>query len=192
MRNIYVTIAAVVFTVISFGANAQQIGIGAGAGYQAATGDLAENGTLGFLFRLEGNYYINEKIGAGIEYQGGLLAVNTDADDFDLSEDALGTGLYLLKGEYFLKEEGFRPYGGLGLGLATYSTPEITVNDEVVAKSEKSSSFAISPRVGFDINGFGLEFQYNLTGKQKFGSEKTEDPFNTWNLALKYIYRFGL
>ncbi len=76
----------------------------------------------------------------------------------------MGIGSYLLNGRYYFSEEGFRPYGSLGLGLASVGSVDIEIAGETV-EGEGSSNFAIRPALGFKYGVLNMNLAYLNAGK---------------------------
>lgn len=196
MINKLMALVALVF-LCSFGnVQAQTASGGAGLGFAKLTGELGENGSFGFNYFLEGNYYVMDQLAVGIELNFSILGYGNEESFIGIS--AYGASEYLVKGTYFFTDGTVRPYGGLGLGLAKISTPEFTVTDGTgtsqTLEGDSKINFAISPRVGVMFGGFGLDFTYNLAGKtptsENFNVATNDQAFNYYAITGKYIYTF--
>jgi hypothetical protein len=188
----------VVMTLFSVAVNAQnKYGVGASVGFSRLTGDLGKNGGFGFMYGLEGKYFLTEKLAVGLQF-------NSNGLIYKDSINLLGVGTYgnrqvLAFGQYFFTTGKVRPYGALALGYSGIKTPEISTIDSnggqtLVIPSEKKANLGIVPSVGLMIKNFGIEFAYNLSGK----TPKTEyqnvtsanKPFTFYTFRLKYVAEF--
>lgn len=175
------------------------ISIGGGFGGSTLTGELGENGSIGLSYFLEANYFFNEKLSAGIEFNSSAIGYSDDSSAFGFS--AYGSALYLVKGEYHFFTSKVSPYVGLGLGLANIATPEITStdsngNEQVITPSESTINFALSPRIGVAFGNFCLDVSFNVAGKtpqtEGFNVDESDLPFNYWIFGLRYVYPFEI
>lgn len=195
MKNRFFTTAFFLVLAVA-GVSAQhKIGLGGGLGFARLTGDLGENGGFGFTYGLEGKYFLSPKLAVGAEYNSNVLVYKEESNFIDIG--AYGNTQFLAKGEYFLMTKKFRPYVGLGVGLSQIETPEITITTDSgtsTIPSEKKSNFGIVPRLGFMIGGFGVEFDYNLSGKTPKSEYQNVNAanksFTYYNIKLKYVYDF--
>ena len=195
-KTIFLFIAAIA---MMGGLNAQSdahtISLGARLGGSSLTAELGENGSIGFTFALEANYHFTENLRAGLEYNSSAIGYGDDTSTFGIS--AYGSNLILAKGEYHFFTSKLRPNVGLGLGIATISTPELTGTDAdgntgVLVPSESTTNFAISPRLGVALGKFHIDFTYNFAGNtpesEGFNVDESGLAFNYWAVTLGYVY----
>jgi outer membrane protein W len=186
----------VVMTLFSVAVNAQnKYGVGASVGFSRLTGDLGKNGGFGFMYGLEGKYYLTEKLAVGLQY-------NSNALIYKDSSNLLGVGTYgnrqiLAFGQYYFTTGKVRPYAGLALGYSGIKTPEITITSGTQTSkiaSEKKANLGIVPSVGLMIKNFGIEFAYNLSGKTPKSElqnvSSANKPFTFYTFRLKYVAEF--
>ncbi len=139
----------------------------------------------GLTYAVDGLYHImDNKLGVGLNFGSSILA---SVDD---GLDAFGFSVIGAKGVYFLNPDKFTPFFGLTLGVATLSTPEVSVNGEVTSPSEKGSTFAIQPSIGIMFKGgFFLSADYMIPGKVTVDNTGIEDQaIGTLNINLGYRY----
>lgn len=132
-------------------------------------------------------HLMDGKLRAGISYGGAILANSNPL------AEAYGMTVVGLKGLYFVKEEGFSPFGGLTLGLATLSTPETSINGVVVNPAIKGSTIAIQPTLGLAFGGFYISADYLLPGNIKLEENDVvlqEGKIGYLALNLGYRYNF--
>jgi hypothetical protein len=157
------------------------VGEGADAAYDV-DGGLVYQGDI--LYHL-----MDEKLRVGVAYSGAILA------SVDGNFDAYGMTIYGLKGLYYLKSEGFSPFGGLSLGLMTLSTPEFTDGSgQVINPAEKGSTIAIQPTLGLAFGGFYISADYVLPGNIKLKDDalNREGKIGYLGINLGYRYIFDL
>jgi Outer membrane protein beta-barrel domain len=170
-----------------------KIGFGGGLGFSRLTGDLGDNGGFGFMYGLEGKYFLTDKLAVGALYNDNILAYSEESN-------LLGIGSYgntqvLALAEYFFLTKNFRPYVGVGLGYSQINTPEITITSggqTSTIASEKKGNFGVAPRLGFMLKNFGLEFAYNLSGRtpksELQNAASGDKKFSFTTFKLKYVY----
>jgi hypothetical protein len=127
----------------------------------------ASNGGGGVLFSIEPKYGINDQIDVGVRFEGAAIARNVVANGNTSSGDAQLASSFILTGNYFLSNERFRPFIGLGAGIygiagtgftATSGTGGTSTNGNINA----ASVFGGMGRVGFKTGHFVLGIEYNL------------------------------
>ncbi len=161
-----------------------QVKLGLGFGYAIPSGDIADFTDGGLAAHLELGYGVTEDIDVSIIYHGEFLA---GGDVNGLSVGAVAIGSYMLNGRYYFTKEGFRPYGSLGLGLASIGSVEF---DEPTALEDaqadtSTSNFAFRPALGFKYGVLNMNVAYLSAGKS--GDATVNDI--TVNLGL--LFTFG-
>lgn len=140
-----------------FGQEFKKFRVGLGLGYAKPGGEGAKGG---ICFAVEPGYRLNDQLMVGLRMESAVVirGFSESVEGFDLG--IAGIGSYTLNGQYYFKNEGFRPFAGLGFGL--YSLAAVTIDgvDEDVAKAE--SKFGFYPRLGFDAGHFTMQLEYNL------------------------------
>ncbi|MDR1984296.1 MAG: hypothetical protein LBQ28_05670 [Prevotellaceae bacterium] len=117
----------------------------------------------GVQFYLEPKYEIVDQIAVGLRWEGSLFAgVGAEGE----SADVKLSSAYLLTGDYYLTNNKFRPFVGLGLGLYSIAGASVSVGDEEVSVDDKAkNNFGALLRAGFDISHFRFAVSYNYGGK---------------------------
>lgn len=144
-----------------------QVKLGLGLGYAVPMGDIADFTDGGLAAHFELGYGVTENIDVSFLYTGDFLAGASQTQDLGgvtVTTDvgAVAVGSYMLNGRYYFKEDGFRPYGSLGLGLATVGA--ISAEDDT-ADAGVSSNFALRPAVGFNYGVLNVQAAYLNAGK---------------------------
>jgi len=156
MKKVTLLFALVAF--IAFGSQAQDykpFKFGTGFGYAIPSG-----GGGGLAFYLEPAYRLSDEIALGLKWEGAIMGKAVG----DEEAKAALVGSYTLNGQYYLSNNKFRPFVGLGFGL--YSNASVEFEGESGSGSV-GSSFGFYPRVGFDFGHFNMILDYNIIGATK-------------------------
>ncbi|MEW7277066.1 outer membrane beta-barrel protein [Aquimarina sp. 2201CG1-2-11] len=165
-----------------------QVKLGVGFGYALPSGDIADFTDGGLAAHLELGYGVTEDIDVSIMYQGEFLAGgDVDVNGTTASVGAVAIGSYMLNGRYYFTKEGFRPYGSLGLGLASIGSIEFENVSSNVDTS--TSNFAFRPALGFKYGVLNMNVAYLSAGKVGEGEGETSVSDITINLGL--LFTFG-
>ena len=179
-------VVAVAF--VTFSASAQ-VKLGFGLGYASPMGDIADVTDGGISGHFELGYGITEQIDASIYYQEDFLAGGSTSIGSETAEfGAVAIGTYMLNGRYFFTDSKFKPYGSLGLGLASIGSIEIEGSDNGVEDAdaaESTSNFAFRPAIGFKYGVLNMNLAYLNAGKVGDGSVSDL----TFNIGL--LFTFG-
>ncbi|MCL2328887.1 MAG: hypothetical protein FWC39_10315 [Bacteroidetes bacterium] len=125
------------------------------------TDDGQKLSKFGLNFDFDLLYHLDQfdyKLGVGVTYNASIL-FGADLDGFS-KIGLYGLSHYAVKGQWRFFNTKVSPYGALSLGLNQFSTPEISINDEVVVESQKAYGFGIRPEVGVDLAGFLISVGY--------------------------------
>jgi len=157
---------------------------GAGVGEEAedaydVDGGLAYQGDV--LYHLMDN-----KLRVGLGYTGTILASVSG------TLSAYGMTTIGAKGLYYVKPEGFSPFGGLTLGVSTLETPETSINGQVTNPAEKGSGFAIQPTVGLAFGGFYISADYLIPTNIKLKDDPLNREGKIGYLAVNLGYRYTI
>jgi outer membrane protein W len=128
-------------------------------GYAKPAGSGSKGGVV---FALEPKYAVSNAITLGLRFESAVTASAIEVDGESFTGDVKGTSSYLLTGDYFFKETGFRPFIGAGVGL--YSLAGIEIGDEDLEIGGKTK-FGFAPRLGFETGHFRAAVEYNVAGK---------------------------
>lgn len=155
-----------------------------GAGYAIASGD-ASGGLFGTL---EPGYRLSDQIALGLRFElAGIArgAINDQSIDVDVSKITSLT----LNAIYYLKNEGARPFAGIGVGNYALSSIEYRLDTSGTAEETgKESKFGLYPRIGIDLGHLVLSIDYNFIPKT-MGANQAE--FKNNYLALRLGAFFG-
>lgn len=168
MRKVLFFAAIVLF---SFTKANGQFRVGFGLGYAIPSGDIADFTDGGISFGLEGAYAVTEKIDVGLLLQFDGL-IGADIEGTETSAGAVAIGSYMANGRYYFTEEGFRPYFGLGLGLATVSQAgsEVSISAggatvTATTADVNESGLGLRPALGFKYGVLHMNVAYLSAGK---------------------------
>ena len=178
------------------------------AGYARPQGDAFVDQTTGkslssfglgysleFLYLLESD----ERIGVGIAYSGNALFGVESEDGFDIG--LYGLSFYGAKARYrlFESDRKFSPYAGLGLGLAVFSTPDVTITDNITGSSTlvpgaSAFSLGLAPELGLHISNFVISVAYIVPMKYTINSDtgNFDGTAGALNINLGFVYDFSL
>jgi hypothetical protein len=147
--------------------------VGIGLGYATASGKGAKGGVI---VDFEPGYRINDQILMNFRFEGAAIVRGSTKDLSGTDLDVAAIGSYTLNGQYYLSNNKFRPYVGLGFGI--FSMAAISIDDaggsgttgDIAAAS---SEFGVYPRIGFDAAHFTFNIDYNIlpNTKGEFGNE---------------------
>jgi len=181
MKKILLSLAVVL--VCGMVANAQSykpFKLGLGLGYA-----IPSDGGGGILFDIEPAYRINDAIAVGLRIEGAAMARVVGDAEGDVSTNSS----YSLNGQYYLSNNKFRPYVGLGVGL--FSMAAVSFDNSAVEFGDESK-IGFYPRVGFDLGHFNVNIDYNIIGATKESYDLGQG--NTLETDIKNSYigiRFG-
>jgi hypothetical protein len=113
---------------------------------------------------LEPKVFLTPKLSAGARFEGtALFGGNIDASGESVSASASSVAAFLAKGEYYTKDEGTRPFFGLGVGYYTIGSNSAGTSGATVSAG---SHFGVAPQIGITFNNFRLSGIYHVvTGK---------------------------
>lgn len=119
----------------------------------------------GVAFTVEPHYRLSDQLAVGLRFEGAALAyVNSlELEDADAEVSILSS--YSATGEYYLKDSGFRPFVGAGMGFfrsASVTLDESSIGNGPSTVIPSSSKFGFFPRVGFEAGHFRMACEYNV------------------------------
>ncbi len=132
----------------------------------------------GVVVYLEPKYNVMDELAVGVRFESAILGnleVSTDngtnggtvASNIDIS----AIGSYLITGDYYLSNKGFRPLAGLGAGVYSMGSIRQTVDANGTDVSQDvniGTKIGLAPRIGFEAAHLRLALEYNLiTGQPK-------------------------
>lgn len=132
-------------------------------GYAVPTGG-GTGGKGGLLFAVEPKYAIKNEITVGLRMEGAIMISGITSDGtFTDAGTAKASSSYLATGDYYFGEPGgFRPFGGIGLGI--FKTAGVSVS-ETNPNVATGSKFGGMLRAGFEYRHARVGIEYNLIGK---------------------------
>lgn len=166
MKNKLLILA--VGTMLSFSAIAQSeselkpFKVDVSLGYAIPGGSGAKGGVL---FAVEPKYAVVSNIAVGLRMEAAVIArfSGYDAEGNVNEASVKAAGSYLLTGDYYFSDNySFRPFGGVGAGIFSLASAEITSTQEGVSAGSK---FGGMIRGGFEMKHFRLGVEYNLVPK---------------------------
>lgn len=173
--------------VTSYAQDFKPFKVGLHLGYAAPS-----DGGGGVAFALEPAYRINDAIAVGLRIEAAALAKSVGETEAEIAT----SGSYALFGQYYLSNNKFRPFVGLGAGLFSNATLEVQ-DSGVTGDFDPSASFGFFPRVGFDLGHFNLLFDYNIIGATDevdvpgFGTVELDDEIKNSYFSVKIGFSIG-
>ena len=164
-----------VLTLFVWSANAQDFKpfqLYLGLGYA-----MPADGGGGILVNIEPSYRINDQIAAGLRIESAAMAKIVGESEAKLA----GVGSYTVNGKYYLSNNSFRPYVGVGLGLYSLGSVQVDTNGTGSGSVSAGTTFGFYPRIGFDAGHFNLNLDYNIIGS-------TQVEFATDDSKIKNSY----
>jgi hypothetical protein len=121
----------------------------------------------GLLFVVEPKYAVADQFALGLRLEGAAMARGVTVNDDEFEGDLQLNGSYLITGDYYLSNKGFRPFLGAGAGLFTVAGTYVSSgnsNNDILTGNKLGGMF----RTGFEARHFRLGIEYNLVGKTDF------------------------
>jgi outer membrane protein W len=139
---------------------------------------MPSNGGGGILVNLEPAYRINDKIAAGFRIESAAMARVVGEQEAKIA----GVGSYTVNGKYYLSNNNFRPYAGVGLGLYSLASVEVQTAGAGSAGVAAGTAFGFYPRIGFDAGHFNFNIDYNIIGSTQLevttdGADKIQNSY---------------
>ncbi|MTI19502.1 hypothetical protein E1176_00560, partial [Fulvivirga sp. RKSG066] len=150
MKKIVLSLAIILCGIVANAQEFKPFRVGIGLGYT-----MPSDGGGGVLFDIEPSYRLSDEIALGLRIESAAMARAIGEDEGSVS----GNGSYTLNGQYYLSNNKFRPYVGLGVGLYSLASVSISGTSGEIASESKIGFY---PRVGFDLGHFNLNLDYNL------------------------------
>ncbi len=115
----------------------------------------------GIAVGTEVRYNATDRISVGLR---GELAFYTSSFDSDVIDIGAASST-LLTGDYYLKSSGgFRPFGGVGIGLFTGASATVSDIDNLRPEDFSAGrSLGFTPRLGMELGHFRISVEYNYT-----------------------------
>ncbi len=186
MKKLLLFTVVILFGVTTMNA---QVKFGFGLGYVIPSGDASNFLDGGFSGNLEVGYGVNDAIDVSLIYQGDLLiGKDLNNDGFDIGNVYMGS--ILVNGRYFFKNDGFRPYAGLGLGVTSISQTSYALSGiGTVEGFDTTTNLAIRPSLGFKYGILNVNAVYINAGK--VGEGNAEDSIGNFTINAGLLFTFG-
>ena len=160
-----------------------QIQVGANFLIGFPSGDWADGANTGFGGGVEGLYFFNDDLAAGLEIN--FLSFGLETSGIAGADGSITQLPITVKGEYYFMDDAFRPFVGLGLGYyagKTKTTVTIPFFGTQTVEAN-TSGLGLSPRVGAvyqvsDLIGLVLNIQYNLLLTQSVDGTSADSKLN--------------
>ena len=156
-------------------------------------GDFSEYAKGGFSYNVIAGYQLSDNFGAGIEYGSAATVALDDSLSGIFGLNIYGLRSGLVKGWYRFATDNFRPYVGVGVGLAQVAEPDITSGTTTV-RGAKRWGLGANVELGLNFNGFNLAYSFNVSGKGPkepvFNENIADLSMNYHRFAIGYIYNF--
>jgi hypothetical protein len=130
---------------ISFGATAQVVRVGTGIG----------GGKGGINLNVIELAYAPQP---ALEF-GGYFGITAGGSISDANASVEAGARYGLQGKYYFREEGFKPYAGLQLGLLSGGNLDVDVNG-TPSNAKAKTKFDYAPMVGFRVGPLNINAAY--------------------------------
>jgi outer membrane protein W len=175
MKKLSTVLCVILFAAMAV--NAQELKtfrVGVGAGY-AKPGGAGSGG--GVLFTIEPGYRITDQILVNLRWESAAVVRGT-VNDTGADLSVAGIGSYTLNGQYYLSDNSFRPFVGLGFGmykLAAVSVSGSSTGGSTAAAAESKIGFY--PRIGFDAKHFTLNLDYNFIPNTTAGAYEFKNSY---------------
>ncbi|MEM1134436.1 MAG: OmpW family outer membrane protein [Bacteroidota bacterium] len=152
----------------------------------------AAEGKGGLLFGIEPSYRINDRVALGGQLQWGFMGKELEKEDTEAST----VGSYTVNGKYYLSDNAFRPFVGLGLGL--YSMGNVKIENSQAGESVSlGNEFGFYPRIGVEFWHLNLTVDLNIVGKtdavaiNNAGVQTKEDEINNSYISFRLGFFLG-
>ena len=123
----------------------------------------------GVLFVVEPKYALADQFALGLRLEGAAMARGVIVNNTEFEGDVQVNGSYLLTGDYYLSNKGFRPFLGAGAGIFTVAGAYVSAGTQVEESDILTDSkFGGMLRAGFEAGHFRLGVEYNIVGKTDF------------------------
>lgn len=129
----------------------------------------------GLLFAGEPKYALNDQITLGLKGEFAFMArasFSTNPDGTLATESAKvqASSVTQLTGDYYFSTNTFRPFAGAGIGFMRFASAGATptTNADEITEIKTGTSFAATPRAGFEAGHFRMAVEYTIA-KDKAG-----------------------
>lgn len=178
MKKVMMILVVGVMTTVA--ANAQ-VKLGFGIGYANPLGDISDVSEGGVAAYGELGYGFSDSFDVSLLYQGDFLASGSEEN---VSLEAITISNVMVNARYFIAITKFKPYVGLGVGLANVNQGSIT-SGNVTLDGVDESNFALRPSLGFKYGVLNVHAAYLNAGKIE------DATISDFSINLGLLFTFG-
>ncbi len=127
-------------------------------GYAIPSSGSGSGTKAGATFTLEPHYRLSDDLAIGLRLEGAALGYQ---DDLGKTKVSLLES-YCATGEYYLAENGFRPFVGAGAGFFDQSSLKASNGNATLVNG--ATNFGVFPEIGFEAGHFRMSADYDVAG----------------------------
>lgn len=129
-------------------------------GYAAPAESMGSGKKGGALFAIEPKYNVLDQIAVGFRMEGAAMI---RVDEEGESGKAKVNYSFVPTGDYYFSNNNFRPFVGVGAGIYTFASIDISEDDEFDPDNiAGTSKFGFMARTGFEFGHLRLGAEYNF------------------------------
>lgn len=132
-------------------------------GYAMPQESGGEGTKAGALFAVEPKYAVMDELSVGLRMEGAVMA-NIDMNGEKGSAKANYS--YLATGDYYFSNKKFRPFGGIGAGIFTFASVDLSNENTSLDNIPISSKFGFMARTGFEYGHLRIGVEYNFVAQK--------------------------
>jgi hypothetical protein len=121
-------------------------------------GPSSGTATAGAAFAIEPHYRLSDDFALGFRFEGAALIYKTSEGK---NKGSLLSS-YCVTGDYYLAQNGFRPFIGAGAGF--FQQQSVAANSGNVNLVPGATNFGFFPRIGFEAGHFRMSADYDVAG----------------------------
>ena len=130
-------------------------------GYAIPSVSTGSGTKAGATFTIEPHYRLSDALAIGFRFEGAALGYEQNNGTTNKVKVSLLTS-YCPSLEYYLSNDGFRPFVGAGAGI--FSQQSVTATGGNATLVPGASNFGVFPRVGFEAGHFRMSASYDIVG----------------------------
>jgi outer membrane protein W len=127
----------------------------------------AGNGTgtkAGATFTIEPHYRLSDDLAVGLRFEGAGLGYEEDNGNGGTKVKVSILSSYCPTLEYYFAKGGFRPFGGVGLGVFSQQSVTKSNSGNGATLVPGASNFGFFPRLGFETGHLRVSATYDIAG----------------------------
>ena len=127
----------------------------------------AGNGTgtkAGATFTIEPHYRLSDDLAVGVRFEGAGLGYEEDNGNGGTKVKVSVLSSYCPTLEYYFSKGGFRPFGGVGLGIFSQENVASSSSGNGATLVPGASTFGFFPRLGFEAGHLRVSATYDIVG----------------------------